>query len=199
MRATLPGQRYTWTVALLCHPKQLYVTVMDTISHDMSEEQQFSSATASDTQSKQSAQQRALEKQIVDRKKRAILKHLVKKNTKCHHLQIYTQANVICRRISYSYEEGRISDKEAMDLMFEAHEEMSHRGLPKEVVAIEMHKRLDKLERNDKTSFAVIMANTNSSVHVREPSNRRPRPGDGETKDEKSLDKYSEAYWAEII
>jgi hypothetical protein len=173
--------------------------VMDSISQDMSEEQQFSSATASDMHQKQSAQQRALEKHVVDPKKRAILKQLIKKNTKCHHLQIYTQANVICRRISYSYEEGKISDKEAMNLMFEAHEEMSHRGLPKEVVAIEMHKRLDKLERNDKTSFAVIMANTNSSVHVREHSNRRTHQGDGDTSDEKSLDKYSEAYWAEII
>jgi hypothetical protein len=199
MPATLQGQRCTWTVALLCHPKQLYITVMDNISQDMSGEQQFSSATASGMQQKQSAQQRALEKHVVDPKKRAILKHLVKKNTKCHHLQIYTQANVICRRISYSYEEGKISDKQAMNLMFEAHEEMSHKGLPKEVVAIEMHKRLDKLERNDKTSFAVIMANTNSSVHVREPSNRRTHPGDGDTNDEKSLDKYSEAYWAEII
>jgi hypothetical protein len=165
----------------------------------MSEEQQFSSATLSGTQQKQSAQQRALQKHPIDPKKRAILKQLIKKNTRCHHLQIYTQANVICRRISYSYEEGKISDGQAMDLMFEAHQEMSHRGLPKEVVAIEMHKRLDKLERNDKTSFAVIMANTNSSVHVREPSNRRPHPGDGDTNDEKSFDKYSEAYWAEII
>src|SRR5919197_2832149 len=100
--------------------------VMDSISQDMSEEQQFSSATASDTQPKQSAPQRALEKHVVDPKKRAILKHLVRKNTKCHHLQIYTQANVICRRISYSYEEGKISEKQAMELMFEAHEQMSH-------------------------------------------------------------------------
>jgi hypothetical protein len=164
----------------------------------MSEEQEFSSTRRSGTPQKQSAQQRALQKHPIDPKKRAILKHLIKKNTKCHHLQIYTQANVICRRISYSYEEGKISDKEAMDLMFEAHEEMSHRGLPKEVVAIEMHKRLDKLERNDKTSFAVIMANTNSSVHVREHSNRS-QAEDGGTSDEKSLDKYSERYWAEII
>ncbi len=165
----------------------------------MSEKQPFSSATLSERRQKHSAQQRALEKHPIDPKKRAILKHLIKKNTKCHHLQIYTQANVICRRISYSYEEGKISDGEAMDLMFEAHEEMSHRGLPKEVVAIQMHKRLDKLERNDKTSFAVIMANTNSSVHVREPGNTRPNQGDQDTSDENSLDKYSEAYWAEII
>src|SRR5919109_2223794 len=154
----------------------------------MSEKQQFSPTSALNTEEEQeeeddSPKQKHFEKRQLDPKRRALLKNLVRKNTSCHHLQIYTQANVICRRISYSYEEGRISDKEAMDLMFEAHEEMSHRGLPKEVVAIEMHKRLDKLERNDKASFAVIMANTNSSVHVREPSNRRPRPGDGETND----------------
>ncbi len=171
----------------------------------MSEKQQFLPTSALSTEEEEeeeeddSPKQKQFEKRPLDPKKRALLKNLVRKNTLCHHLQIYTQANVICRRISYSYEEGKISDGQAMDLMFEAHEEMSHRGVPKEVVAIEMHKRLDKLERNDKTSFAVIMANTNSSVHIREPSNRRPHPGDGYTNDEKSFDKYSEAYWAEII
>jgi hypothetical protein len=164
----------------------------------MSEKDQFSSTTALGTEEKHSAQQRALERHPIDPKKRVILKHLIKKNTRCHHLQIYTQANVICRRISYSYEEGKISDKQAMELMFEAHEQMSHRGLPKEVVAIEMHKRLDKLEGNDKTSFAVIMANTNSSVHVRETKSR-PNVQDGDTSNDSSLDKYSESYWAEII
>jgi hypothetical protein len=113
-------------------------------------------------------------------------------------LQIYTQANVICRRISYSYEEGKISEKQAMELMFEAHEQMSHRGLPKEVVAIEMHKRLDKLENNDKTSFAIIMANTNSSVHSR-GVNGKAIMQDVAAVDESSEDKYSESYWAEII
>lgn len=142
-------------------------------------------------------QQKHFEKRAIDPKKRAVLKNLVKKNTVCHHLQIYTQANVICRRISYSYEEGRISDKQAMELMFQAHEQMTHRGMPKDVVAIEMHKRLDKLENNDKTSFAVIMANTNSSVHARGvnngPSVEEKAP------DDISEDKYSESYWAEII
>jgi hypothetical protein len=113
-------------------------------------------------------------------------------------LQIYTQANVICRRISYSYEEGKISEKQAMELMFEAHEQMSHRGLPKEVVAIEMHKRLDKLENNDKTSFAIIMANTNSSVHAR-GVNGKAIMKDLPAGDDRSEDKYSESYWAEII
>jgi hypothetical protein len=165
----------------------------------MSEKHQFSSRTPLGTEEKQSAQQRALERHPIDPKKRAILKHLIKKNTRCHHLQIYTQANAICRRISYSYEEGKISDKEAMELMFEAHEKMSHRRLPKEVVAIEMHKRLDKLEGNDKTSFAVIMANTNSSVHVRETTNSTANVQDGDTSNDSRLDKYSESYWAEII
>jgi hypothetical protein len=166
----------------------------------MSEKHQFSSATAFGTEERQSAQNRALERHPIDPKKRAMLKHLIKKNTRCHHLQIYTQANVICRRISYSYEEGKISDKQAMELMFEAHEQMSHRRLPKEVVAIEMHKRLDKLEGNEKTSFAVIMANTNSSVHIRD-TDSGPNVQDPEdtTNSNSSLDKYSESYWAEVI
>src|SRR5215218_2584676 len=164
----------------------------------MSEKDQFSSTTALGTEEKHSAQQRALERHPIDPKKRVILKHLIKKNTRCHHLQIYTQANVICRRISYSYEEGKISDKQAMELMFEAHEQMSHRGLPKEVVAIEMHKRLDKLEGNDKTSFAVIMANTNSSVHIRGSKNKTDIKNT-DTQDDSRGDKYSESYWAEIM
>ena len=99
---------------------------------------------------------------------------------------------------SRSYEEGKISEKQAMELMFEAHEQMSHRGLPRDVVAIEMHKRLDKLEGNDKTSFAIIMANTNSSVHVR-GANNKTGMNDVDTADDNSVDKYSESYWAEIM
>ena len=144
------------------------------------------------------AQQKHFERRPLDHKKRALLKALVKRNTSCHHLQIYTQANVICRRISQSYEEGKISEKQAMELMFEAHEQMSHRGLPKEVVATEMHKRLDKLEGNDKTSFAIIMANTNSSVHIRGSKNKTDIKNT-DTQDDSRGDKYSESYWAEIM
>jgi superfamily II helicase len=171
----------------------------------MSEKQQFSPAAALSTaqeeeeEEEDNAQQKHFEKRPLDPKKRALLKNLVKKNTLCHHLQIYTQANVICRRISYSYEEGKISEKQAMELMFEAHEQMSHRGLPKEVIAIEMHKRLDKLEDNDKTSFAIIMANTNSSVHSRGVNNKADMKDEAPPDDENSEDKYSESYWAEII
>src|SRR5918998_4642743 len=169
----------------------------------MSEKQQFSPTSALSTEKRQdedddSPKQKHFEKRPLDPKKRALLKNLVRKNTSCHHLQIYTQANVICRRISYSYEEGKISEKQAMELMFEAHEQMSHRGLPKEVVTIEMHKRLDKLENNDKTSFAIIMANTNSSVHAR-GVNGKAIMKDLPAGDDRSEDKYSESYWAEII
>jgi hypothetical protein len=169
----------------------------------MSENQQFSPAAALSTAQEEeedgdSVQQKHFEKRPLDPKKRALLKNLVKKNTLCHHLQIYTQANVICRRISYSYEEGKISEKQALELMFEAHEMMSHRGLPKEVIAIEMHKRLDKLEDNDKTSFAIIMANTNSSVHARGVNNKTVVK-DVASGEDTSEDKYSESYWAEII
>jgi hypothetical protein len=169
----------------------------------MSEKHQFSSSHALSREQEQleddeSAQQKHFERRPLDPKKRALLKNLVKKNTLCHHLQIYTQANVICRRISYSYEEGKISEKQAMELMFEAHEKMSHKGIPKEVVAIEMHKRLDKLENNDKTSFAIIMANTNSSVHAR-GANNKAEIKNVAIDDDSSEDKYSESYWAEII
>ena len=169
----------------------------------MSEKQQFSPTSALSKEKRQdeyddSLKQKHFEKRPLDPKRRAVLKNLVKKNTLCHHLQIYTQANSICRRISYSYEEGKISEKQAMELMFEAHEKMSHRGLPKEVIAIEMHKRLDKLEGNDKTSFAVIMANTNSSVHAR-GANSKDDMKDVAPSDDSKEDKYSESYWAEII
>jgi hypothetical protein len=169
----------------------------------MSEKQQFSPTSTLSTREGQEEEdetpkQKHFEKRPLDPKKRALLKNLVRKNTLCHHLQIYTQANVICRRISYSYEEGKISEKQAMELMFEAHEQMSHRGLPKEVVATEMHKRLDKLENNDKTSFAIIMANTNSSVHSR-GVNGKSIMQDVVAVDDSSEDKYSESYWAEII
>src|SRR5919106_2676615 len=170
----------------------------------MTEKQQFSPSHALSTEQEKgeegedNVQQKPFERRPLDHKKRALLKGLVKRNTLCHHLQIYTQANVICRRISQSYEEGKISEKRAMELMFEAHEQMSHRGLPKEVVAIEMHKCLDKLEHNDKTSFAIIMANTNSSVHAR-GVNSKADMKDVTPGDDSSEDKYSESYWAEII
>ncbi len=167
----------------------------------MSENQQFSHVPALGGKTEQAdfdtVQQRQFEKRPIDPKKRALLKNLVKKNTLCHHLQIYTQANVICRRISYSYEDGKISDKQAMELMFEAHEQMTHKGLPKDVIATEMHKRLDKLENNDKTSFAIIMANTNSSVHSRVSTIKSADSEQGSDHDNE--DKYSESYWAEII
>lgn len=189
--------------ALLFHPKH-YRSRKTVLYPGMSEEQQFSLTSTLSTEQKRKEErgelfeQKHFEKRILDPKKRAVLKNLVKRNTLCHHLQIYTQANVICRRISYSYEEGKISQKQAMELMFEAHEQMTHKGLPKDVVATEMHKRLDKAENNDKTSFAIIMANTNSSVHTRGAKNRAS--GNDEASDtDSNEDKYSESYWAEII
>jgi hypothetical protein len=131
---------------------------------------------------------------VIDLKKRAILRNLVKQNTLCEHKQIYTQANAICRRISTSYEEGRISAQQALELMIDAHNQMSHRGLPKDVVAAEMNKRLNKLERGEEnTSFEVTMANVSYAHHL----------GDQNDKDTKNDDdpsnKYSESYWAEVI
>jgi hypothetical protein len=131
---------------------------------------------------------------VIDLKKRAILRNLVKQNTLCEHKQIYTQANAICRRISTSYEEGRISAQQALELMIDAHNQMSHRALPKDVVAAEMNKRLNKLERGEKnTSFEVTMANVSYAHHL----------GDNNDKDINNNDdpsnKYSESYWAEVI
>src|SRR5437763_14815638 len=124
---------------------------------------------------------------VIDLKKRAILRNLVKQNTLCEHKQIYTQANAICRRISTSYEEGRISAQQALALMVEAHNQMSHHALPKDVVAAEMNKRLNKLERGEEnTSFEVTMANV-SYANGRDANSDDP------------LNKYSESYWAEVI
>jgi len=131
---------------------------------------------------------------VIDLKKRAILRNLVKQNTLCEHKQIYTQANAICRRISTSYEEGRISAQQALELMIDAHNQMSHHALPKDVVAAEMNKRLNKLERGEKNnSFEVTMANVSYAHDL----------GDKNDKDTKNDDdpsnKYSESYWAEVI
>jgi hypothetical protein len=122
--------------------------------------------------------------------KRVALRKLVKKNTKCHHLQVYTEANAVCRRITVLYEEDKISMQQAMKLIFETHEQLSHKNLPKDTVAQNIHKLLDKLDGADKTTFGIIMANTNSSVHVKGGQHERTSP---------EAEKYSESYWADVI
>src|SRR3712207_9022010 len=72
------------------------------------------------------------------------------------HKQVYTQANAICRRISSSYEEDKISAEQAMNLMMEAHDKMSHHNLPKEVICDEMNKRLDRKSTRLNSSHANI-------------------------------------------
>ena len=63
----------------------------------------------------------------------------------------------------------------------------SHHALPKDVVAAEMNKRLNKLERGEEnTSFEVTMANV-SYANGRDANSDDP------------LNKYSESYWAEVI
>jgi hypothetical protein len=131
---------------------------------------------------------------IIDLEKRAYLRNLIKHNTRCEHKQIYTQANAICRRISSSYEEEKISAKQAMDLMMEAHDKMSHQNLPKEVICDEMNKRLNKLEKGQgEMAFEVTMANVSVSNRI------------GENQEEKVAstsapeNRYSESYWAEVI
>ena len=132
---------------------------------------------------------------IIDLKKRAILRNLVKQNTLCEHKQVYTHANAICRRMSSSYEEGRISAQQAAELMIQAHDQMSHRGLPKDVVAAEMNKRLNKLEGADQTaSFEATMANVSNANNVADNQN-----GNKKGSDDAASDRDSESYWAEVI
>ena len=130
---------------------------------------------------------------VIDLEKRAVLRNLVKQNTLCQHKQIYTQANAICRRISSSYEEGRISAQQALQLMIEAHNQMSHRGIPKEVVADEMNKRITKLEKGENTVFEVTMAN------VSHANNLEGRQKNSDLNNEDPSNKYSESYWSEVI
>ena len=130
---------------------------------------------------------------VIDLEKRAVLRNLVKQNTLCQHKQIYTQANAICRRISSSYEEGRISAQQALQLMIEAHNQMSHQGLPKEVVADEMNKRITKLEKGENTIFEVTMAN------VSHANNLEGRQKNSDLNNDDPSNKYSESYWSEVI
>lgn len=132
---------------------------------------------------------------IIDLKKRAILRNLIKQNTLCEHKQVYTHANAICRRMSSAYEEGRISAQQAAELMIQAHDQMSHRGLPKDVVAAEMNKRLNKLEGAAQTaSFEATMANVSNANKLTDNQN-----GNSKGSDDAASDKYSESYWAEVI
>jgi hypothetical protein len=133
---------------------------------------------------------------VIDLKKRAILRNLVKQNTFCEHKQVYTHANAICRRMSSCYEEGRISVQQAAELMIQAHDQMSHRGLPKDVVAAEMNKRLNKLQgAAQSTSFDVTMANVSYANNALDNENGK----DGKHNGGNTSDKYSESYWAEVI
>ena len=134
---------------------------------------------------------------VIDLKRRAILRNLVKQNTLCEHKQVYTHANAICRRMSSSYEEGRISAQQAAELMIQAHHQMSHRGLPKDVVAAEMNKRLNKLEGAAQTArFEATMANVSNANNVPDNQNGNTK---GSSDDDDASDKYSESYWAEVI
>jgi hypothetical protein len=131
---------------------------------------------------------------VINLQKRAFLRNLIRRNTRCEHKQIYTQANAICRRISSSYEEEKISANQAMDWMMEAHDKMSHHNLPKDVICDEMNKRLNKLEKSEKAmTFEVTMANVSVSNKLYSPKNEKGKSGND------SENKYSESYWAEVI
>ena len=130
---------------------------------------------------------------IINLEKRAFLRNLIRRNTRCEHKQIYTQANAICRRISSSYEEEKISAKQAMDWMMEAHDKMSHRNLPKDVICDEMNKRLNKLDKVEKTmTFEATMANVSVSNGIKNHRDEGMSGNDLENR-------YSESYWAEVI
>lgn len=131
---------------------------------------------------------------IINLEKRAFLRNLIRRNTRCGHKQIYTQANAICKRISSYYEEEKISAKQAMDWMMEAHDKMSHRNLPKDVICDEMNKRLNKLDKVEKTmTFETTMANVSVSNRIKNHRDEKGMTGND------SEDRYSESYWAEVI
>jgi hypothetical protein len=131
---------------------------------------------------------------VINLEKRAFLRNLIRRNTRCEHKQIYTQANAICRRISSSYEEEKISARQAMDWMMEAHDKMSHRNLPKDVICDEMNKRLNKLDKSENAmTFGVTMANVSVSNKLHSPKNEKGESGND------SENRYSESYWAEVI
>lgn len=131
---------------------------------------------------------------IIDLEKRAFLRNLIKRNTRCEHKQIYTQANAICRRISSSYEEDKISAKQAMDLMMEAHNKMTHNSLPKDVISDEMNKRLNKMEKGqEEMTFEVTMANVSVSNRMSNKQEEKDTPKNA------LENRYSESYWAEVI
>jgi hypothetical protein len=131
---------------------------------------------------------------VIDLKKRAFLRNLIKQNTRCEHKQIYTQANAICRRISSSYEEDKISAKQAMDLMMEAHDKMSHHNLPKDVICDEMNKRLNKLEKGEEAmTLEITMANVSVNNRIKNQQAEKDKYTNG------TENRYSESYWAEII
>ena len=131
---------------------------------------------------------------VIDLKRRAFLRNLIKQNTRCEHKQIYTQANAICRRISSSYEEDKISAKQAMDLMIEAHEKMSHHNLPKNVICDEMNKRLNKLGKGqDAMALEMTMANVSVNNRIKNQQEEKDKYTDS------AEDRYSESYWAEVI
>lgn len=131
---------------------------------------------------------------VIDLKKRAFLRNLIKQNTRCEHKQIYTQANAICRRISSSYEEDKISAKQAMDLMMEAHDKMSHHNLPKDVICDEMNKRLNKLEKGKGAmTLEITMANVSVNSRIKNQQEKEDMYTNG------TENRYSERYWAEVI
>jgi hypothetical protein len=164
---------------------------MDGKSHTMSSSKGTQSTNNDDTTT--TLRKRYNKLVIINLQRRAMLRNMVKQNTQCEHKQIYTQANAICRRISSSYEEGRISIDDAVKLMIEAHNQMSHRGLPKDVVAAEMNKRLNKIEKGETGIFEVTMANVSSSNLIGKKDDKTI------SEDQEGLNRYSESYWSEII
>jgi hypothetical protein len=132
----------------------------------------------------------------IDLKKRDALKKLVKQNTKCEHTSIYSQISFICRRLAIAHEDNRITTEQSMNLIFEAHQQLSHKALPRDVVVEGLHKMLDKLEGNNRSLFGIVMANTNSSVHVK---NKSSESIGKEDENREAGNRYSENYWADVI
>jgi hypothetical protein len=66
--------------------------------------------------------------------------------------------------------------------------------LPKDVICDEMNKRLNKLDKVEKTlTFETTMANVSVSNRIKNHRDEKGMTGND------SEDRYSESYWAEVI
>ena len=130
-----------------------------------------------------------------NRNKRNELRKLVKQTAKCEHLSIYSQITFICRRLALLHENNKITPDQALNLILSAHENLSHKGMTRSIVAEVLHRDLDKLESSNRTHFGLVMANTNSSIHTAIKKASEQDSSD----DDNGQERYFVSYWADVI